>query len=357
MNPKPCSNPVRFAIAGAGYASRIHATALAALPQTRLTAVLDRDSDRARALAEPHGARWGTDPETVIAQPDIDAVIICTPSALHAQSALAAIAAGKHVLIEKPIDISLPAADAVIAAAREACVTVGVVFQKRFHPALRFLKDAIASGRLGRVTLAEASVKYYRSPEYFAAASWRGTWAFDGGGALINQGIHYADLLCWLLGQPQSVFASAATLVHPIETEDTLAATLRFAGGALGVLQATTTAYPHLTERLEICGTRGCATFERGRLTFFHTAEDGEKIPSYGLDDETGITRAKEILLPEDPGHRGPIADFADSLIAGRPPLVDGVEGRRSLALVTAAYESARTGREIPIQEPPVPLA
>jgi predicted dehydrogenase len=299
-------------------------------------------------LAEQYGAAWCTDFREAVVHPEVEAVIICTPSGLHAEPALAAFEAGKHVLVEKPMEITLEKADQMIAAAERADRRLGVIFQNRFNPAVQYLKAAVDVGKLGRLTLGEASLKWYRSPDYFRSAGWRGTWTLDGGGALMNQGIHFVDLLLWLMGPVQSVTAYADTLLHSVEVEDTLVASLRFQSGALGVIEATTTAFPHLSDRLEIVGTQGAVCIEDGQLRFKYFAdEDGADVGLYGLKSDCGLRAAKEISLTGEGGHAAQIADFCSAIREGRPPAVDDWEGRQSLALITAVYESARTGREV----------
>jgi predicted dehydrogenase len=337
-----------FAIIGCGVISHTHAEAIASVEGAHLAMTCSRTSVKARQLAEQCGAAWCTDFREAAACPDVDAVSICTPSGLHAEPALAAFEAGKHVLVEKPMEITLEKADQMIVAAERANRRLGVIFQNRFNPAAQYLKAAVDAGKLGRLTLGEASLKWYRSPDYFRSAGWRGTWALDGGGALMNQGIHFVDLLLWLMGPVQFVIAYADTLLHSIEVEDTLVASLRFQSGALGVIEATTTAFPHLSDRLEIVGTQGSALIESGQLRFKYFADqDGTDVGLYGLKPDRGLRAAKDISLTGEGGHMAQIADFVSAIRENRPLVVDGREGRRSLALITAIYESARMGREV----------
>ena len=349
-----------FALIGCGVIGRAHAEAIAATEGAHLAVACSRTAESARGLAEQYGVDWCTDLRQAVARPDVDAVAVCTPSGFHAEPALAAFEAGKHVLVEKPMEITLEKADRMIAAAEAADRRLGVIFQMRFDPAMRYVKAAVDEGKLGRLTLGEASVKWYRSPEYFRSAGWRGTWALDGGGVLMNQAIHYADLLLWAMGPVQSVSAYAGTLLHSIEVEDTLVASLRFESGALGVIEATTTAFPRLTDRLEIAGTQGSVQVEGRRLRFKYFAdEDGADVGQFGLKSDRGWEAAQAVELGGEGGHiakgghvakgghAAQIADLVAAVREGRPPAVDGREGRRSLALVTAIYEAARTGREV----------
>jgi UDP-N-acetyl-2-amino-2-deoxyglucuronate dehydrogenase len=337
-----------FAIIGCGVISHTHAEAIASVEGAHLAMTCSRTPEKACELAEQYGAVWCTDLREAVAHPGVDAVSICTPSGFHAEPALAAFEAGKHVLVEKPMEITLEKADQMIVAAERADRRLGVIFQKRFNPAAQYLKEAVDAGKLGRLTLGEASLKWYRSPGYFRSAGWRGTWVLDGGGALMNQGIHFVDLLLWLMGPVQSVTAYADTLLHSIEVEDTLVASLRFQSGALGVIEATTAAFPRLSDRLEIVGTQGSVRIEDGQLRFKYFAdEDGAEVGLYGLKPAHGLRAAKEVPLTGEGGHAAQIADFRSAIREGRPPVVDGREGRQSLALITAIYEAARTGHEV----------
>jgi UDP-N-acetyl-2-amino-2-deoxyglucuronate dehydrogenase len=315
------SAPLGLAIVGVGVAARYHAQAIARTPDARLVAVCRSDAGGAAAAAAEFGVPCETSVETLLARPDVDAVVLCTPSGLHAVQAVAAAHAGKHVLVEKPMALTLGDADAMIGACAAADVRLGVVFQRRTEPAHQALHKAVAAGDLGALVLGTVRVPYFRSPAYYASAAWRGTWAGDGGGALMNQGIHLVDLLLWLMGDVEEVHAYAATRTHAIETEDCLSATLRFTSGALGSIVATTAAAPGFPHALEVYGTRG-----------------GVQVADQAHAGATGL---------ELTGHAHIVADFAEAVRDGRAPMVDGREGRGSLAVVLAAYESARTGRPV----------
>ncbi|WP_432898299.1 Gfo/Idh/MocA family protein [Micromonospora matsumotoense] len=339
---------MRFAVVGAGVIGTTHARLIASLGERgRLVAVVDTDLTRAVRLT----AKFGGDPLTSLRQAcvrdDVDAVAVCLPSGAHADAAVTALQAGKHVLVEKPIDVSLAAADRVIAAEQETGRTVGVISQRRFQRASAFLHEAVVSGRLGRITSGIAESTFWRPQEYYDSGGWRGTLALDGGGALMNQGIHVADLLLWVLGEPVEVQAYVDRLAHDrIDVEDTVAATVRFASGAIGSLSATTAAYPGLPVRLSVHGDRGSAVIEREELTYFHTV-DGER-PGDQPDgnhavDLGGAAGSQSI----DDAHRDQYLDFIDAVEQGRKPLVGTLDGRRALELVLGVYESASTGRPV----------
>src|SRR5215831_8455691 len=248
---------IGFGITGCGMIGKVQAEAIASIPGARLMAVCARDEKRVAEFAAKFGATGYTDYEKFLDHPGLRIVNICTPNGLHAEQGVAAARAGKHVLVEKPIDTTLEKADALIEACDRNGVKLGVIFQSRFLPAAQKIKRAIAEGRLGRLMIGDAYVKWYRSPEYYAD-SWHGTIALDGGGALINQAIHTADLLRWIMGPAKTVFAFRSSLRYPqLEGEDTLVACIRFANGALGVIEATTSVSPGFKRRLEISGEKG----------------------------------------------------------------------------------------------------
>jgi len=335
-----------FGIIGAGMVARYHATGIARTPGARLVAVCREDAARAEEAAAQFGVPCEIHLEALLARPDVDAVCICTPSGQHAAQAVAAARAGKHVLVEKPMALSLADADAMIAACRAAGVHLGVALQRRIDPIFLGVKAAIDAGGLGKLTLGTISVPYLRQQSYYDSAAWRGTWALDGGGALMNQGIHLLDLLVWYMGNPTAVQASTATLAHTIEVEDCVAAALRFGSGALGSITATTAAAPGFPHRVEVYGDQGGVQLEGEQIVRWEISgiEPPEaistpgKAPAGAGASPTGIGAV---------GHTRLLGDFVAALDAGRAPSVPGEEGRRSLALALAVYESARTGQAI----------
>jgi predicted dehydrogenase len=278
----------------------------------------------------------------MLADPEVDVVCICTPSGQHAAQAIAAARAGKHVLVEKPMALSLADADEMMAACERASVKLGVVLQRRAEPLFQDIHRAIQAGDLGELTLGLVTIPYHRPQAYYDQADWRGTWALDGGGVLMNQGIHLVDLLVWTMGDPVDVQATASTLHRAIGVEDTLAATLTFANGALATITATTTAAPGFPHRVEIYGTAGGIQVE------------GESVGRWKLADPTAATI--EPPQPRTPasagaggdprdiaptGHIAILRDLVRALREGRKPMVPGREGRRSLATVLAIYQAA----------------
>jgi UDP-N-acetyl-2-amino-2-deoxyglucuronate dehydrogenase len=358
---------VRFGIVGAGVIGPTHANAIAdpAVDAT-LVAVHDAVREKAGKLAAEHGAAVAGSLDELLARDDVDAVAVCVPSGAHADIAVAALEAGKHVVVEKPADISLAAIDRIIAARTASGRQVTAISQHRFDPATRIVKKAVDDGRLGRLTSGSAAINWWRSQGYYDSGDWRGTWALDGGGALMNQGIHSIDLLCWLLGEPVEVFAFTGLLAHErMEVEDTAVAAVRFDSGALATVLGTTAAYPGMTTRIHVHGAKGSAVIDRDDLTYFHAATDEGGGDAYGASGRGN--QAAEVLAAAgaatgegadagaDPGalsgaHRFQYRDFLDALATGRPPLVTLEEGRRAVKLILAIYESARTGAPVRLE-------
>jgi predicted dehydrogenase len=334
----------RIAIVGAGTIGSVHARLVDSLgDQGVLAAIVDTDLERARSLADRYGAPAFASATEAYQAAGIDIAAICLPSAFHADAAVEALEAGLHVIIEKPIDISLESADRVVAAERSSGRTASVISQRRFQPAAAYVHDAIERGELGRITSGVVESAFFRTLEYYQSGDWRGTAAIDGGGALMNQGIHALDLLLWMLGEPVSVSALTGRLAHPdIEVEDVAGATIQFAGGAIGVLLASTAAYPGLPVRLAVHGDAGTAVMENDALTFFASR-------TAAAPDDAAVTERE---IPEgwsdvDVAHRRQYLDVLDAIQQRRPPGVTTADGRRALEVVLAVYESARTGAPV----------
>ncbi|HVX44020.1 MAG TPA: Gfo/Idh/MocA family oxidoreductase [Mycobacteriales bacterium] len=332
---------MRFAIVGAGVIGTLHAKLLDSLDGSELVAVVDVELDRARELANGRGADATDDLGQILGRDDVDAVSVCVPSGTHAEIAVAALDAGKPVIIEKPIDVTLEAADRIIAAEKRSGAVATVISQRRFQPSFAFVRSQIEAGRLGQITSGIAESPFWRSQSYYDSGGWRGTWKLDGGGALMNQGVHALDLLVWMLGEPVEATAFTATLVHErIEVEDTLGATVRFANGAIGTVTATTASNPGRTVRLTINGDAGNAVVDNERLAHLHTLDR----ESEGAADQVDLV--PELREPSDPmsTHAAQYADFIAAVAEGRPPAITTADGRRALALVLAIYESAAAG-------------
>ena len=340
---KKMTTEIGFGVAGCGMIGNVQAEAIASIPGARLLAVCARDEKRVAEFAAKFGSTGYTDYDKFLDHPGLRIVNICTPSGLHAEQGIAAARAGKHVLVEKPIETTLEKADTLIEACDRNGVKLGVIFQSRFLPAAQKIKRAIDEGRLGRLMIGDAYVKWYRAPEYYAD-SWHGTMALDGGGALINQAIHTVDLLRWMMGPVDTAFAMKSALRYPhIEGEDTLVASLRFQNGALGVIEAATSAKPGFKRRLEISGERGAIILDGDAISCW--AIDGE---SAAADEGEQITdgSANPAAISNE-GHRRQIEDMMRAVIEDRAPMIDGREGRKSLEVVVALYDSAASGQAV----------
>ncbi len=342
-----------FGIIGCGMIAEFHTRAINEIPNARVVAAWSRNPANGAKIAglADGGCAVFSDLDALLAEPGLDVVCVCTPSGAHLEPAVRAASAGKHVVVEKPLEISLPRCDAVIDACDRAGVRLCTIFPSRFTAANLRLKEAISLGRFGRLTLGDTHVKWWRTQEYYDSGGWRGTWQLDGGGALMNQAIHNIDLLYWLMGDVESITAMTGRLAHTrIEVEDTAVASLRFKNGALGVIEAATSAYPGLLKRTEIHGDRGSARVEQDDITLW---EFQEKVPSdnevfaamagqsgfkAGASDPRGITHI---------GHRDQLIDFLDAIDQGREPAVDGREGRKSVEIIRAIYRSSSSGQAV----------
>jgi predicted dehydrogenase len=349
-----------FGIVGTGVIAAIHADAIAllsktglsktGLPNARLVAVTDVAADAAAAFAAAHGCRAEPDLGALLARPDVEVVCVCVPSGLHAVIGVQAAKAGKHLVVEKPIDVSLEAADRLIDAARAAGVALTVISQHRFDPGLIELKRLLDEQALGRLVLGEASTKWYRTQAYYDSAAWRGTYAMDGG-SLMNQGVHYVDLLRWCMGPPAEVTAVCTTQAHQLEVEDTALGIVRFASGAVGTILSSTAAFPGFPQRLEITGTDGTVTVEDGRIV--RRAFAGDAAPATRATATDSPAAADSPAVAADPAavdvasHAAQLADLLDAVDAGREPAVSGQSGRDALEIILAVYESSRTGRPV----------
>ena len=345
--------PLRFAIIGCGVIGPTHAEAIVSLPDARLVAVADQVSARAEALAARFQVPAYSDPERMLTETRPDVVCVCTPSGLHGANACLAMRAGAHVIVEKPMEITLAAIDEMLRGQIETGRKMAVISQHRFDEASMRVHGLAREGALGRLVLGNAQVPWWRSQAYYESGAWRGTWALDGGGVLMNQSIHSIDLLQWLMGPVKSVQAYTDTLVHRMETEDTAVAILRFANGALGTIAATTGAYPGVTTRVEIFGDQGSAVISDDRLSYLHLArDDQEPAGPYGKATapqalDTAASGAGQAALASSTTHAAQIADMIRAIREDGTPILDGIGARHSVAIILGIYESARIGREV----------
>jgi UDP-N-acetyl-2-amino-2-deoxyglucuronate dehydrogenase len=343
---------------GCGRVAPLHLAATNDLRGARLTAVADLDPGAATAAGAGRDVAICDSADDLIARPEVDLVIVATPSGTHAHIGMAAAAAGRHVVVEKPIDVDPDAARALIATCHDHHVTLGVISQHRFDPGTIALKAIIDTGALDPIVVAEGRVWWYRSDEYYRHDSWRGTRALDGG-ALMNQGIHTVDLLRWLLGPISSLSAAAVTAAHHIEMEDTLVATLTFQRGTLATLAVTTAAAPGQPETLSVGGPAGTLRLEGGRLHGLDQlsghANLAEVLAAHGdsLGEETTAARGSPDL--PSTAHQAQLQDIVNAIAAGRNPASTGADGLAAVEIVQAAYRSAQSGQPCRLPLPPDP--
>lgn len=336
-----------FGIIGTGGIASKHAAAIRELAGAELVAVCSSSEERAANASESFKVRAYSEINTFLNHPELDIVCICTASGAHLEPALAAAKAGKHLLIEKPIEINLERTDQLIAACHTAGVKLGVIFQNRFNADYLQLKQAVVEGRFGRLLMGNAYVNWYREATYYSQSDWRGTLKGDGGGAFINQGIHTIDLLLDIMGEVLSVFGQVKTVLYPIEGEDLGAAILNFRSGALGNITAGTALYPGYPERLEIYGTLGSAVLEAGTIIQWNIKGEESLVLDLRKQKKSGASDPLAI------GHALHLAQFEDMIQAiqeEREPTVNGESARKSLALIQAIYESAKAGKMVGVE-------
>lgn len=339
------STPIRIALAGCGRISANHFAAIAAVDGLALSAVCDTDAARAKAAGEAQGVPWFTSYEKMLAEAECDAVTIATPSGLHPAQGITAAEAGKHVISEKPMAISLSGADALVRACDEAGVRLFVVKQNRLNATVQLVKRALEKGRFGRLYLANTTVRWSRPQSYYDQAPWRGTWEFDGG-AFMNQASHYVDLMQWLVGPVESVIAKTATMARRIESEDTGAAVLKFRNGALGVIEVTMLTYPrNLEGSFTLIGENGTVKIGGTAVNTIEHWAFADQDPDDSLVAGVNTNPPSVYGFGHEPYYRNVLKVLHGEAV----PDTDGRMGRKSLELILGIYESAKTGREVPL--------
>ncbi len=337
---------IGFGLIGCGFIGMLHGEIIASLENGYLAAVADSSSDRRKEAA----ARWGcTGYETyqeMLKDPAVQAIAVCLPSGLHSQAARDAAQAGRHVICEKPIDISVERAAEMVQVCRNCGVELSVIMQHRFDRPVMLLKKTVDEGRLGKLLWGASRTIWYRDDRYFSNP-WRGTWKYDGGGALINQSIHYIDLLLYIFGKPESVSGKCRKLLHEqIETEDVGIGTVEFENGCLGTIEGTTAAYPGLYAELAVFAEKGTVIIRNDELLFYQF-QDG-KDPAF----EELLNPQKANSLHQDAGvdpasHRRQYEDFVTAVREKRKPVVTGEDALMSLKLIKGIYESSQQGKEV----------
>ncbi len=349
-----------FGIIGVGMIAKFHAKAIADVRGAKLVGCYGRRTEAAEAFAAEQGCQAFASLDAMLAHPQIDVVTICTPSGAHLEPAVQAAKAGKHVIVEKPLEITLRRCDRIIDACDRHGVRLATIFPSRFHDSSRTLKAAVDAERFGRLTLGDAYVKWYRTQAYYDSGAWRGTWELDGGGALMNQAIHNIDLLQWLMGPVAEVHSQTALLAHErIAVEDTAVAALRFTNGALGVIEATTSVYPGYLKRLEIHGNAGSAAMEEEDIVRWDFAKKQKRDEAIHAAMQRSKSTGGGAADPKAIGHHGharQFQDFVDALKKDRPLAIDGREGRKAVEIILAIYKSAESGKAValPLKGDPV---
>ncbi|MBD3276161.1 MAG: gfo/Idh/MocA family oxidoreductase [Candidatus Marinimicrobia bacterium] len=328
-----------FGIVGCGSVSEIHARALKKLDSTELVAVYSRSEDNAKSVGEEHGTDYHTDWEEFINRDDLDVVSICTPSGTHLDYGKRSAEAGKHVVVEKPIEVTVEKGQQLIDICKQNGVHLSVIFQNRFIPDVLEMKKSIDNGTIGKVHLADAYIKWFRDQEYYDSGGWRGTFALDGGGALINQSIHTIDLLQWMVGDVSSVFGKIGTFTHKgIEGEDTGVAVINFRNGPVGVIEGATSVFPAQERMLEIHGDKGTAIL-KGNIFTLKTGEDTPEQTDEGEEGGASSPFAGFSIQP----HMSQFDEIVKAIHANEESSVTGEEALKSLAIIRGIYESSQS--------------
>jgi predicted dehydrogenase len=331
--------PIGFAIIGAGTIGPAHAEAIDAVAEAKLVIVCDVVEQKAQALAEKYGAAWTTDIGEALAREEVQAVSVCTPSGLHGDHTILAAEAGKHILCEKPMDITLCKIDEMIQAAEENEVKLAGVFQSRTIPEHIKVREAVRGGKLGKLCLGDCYQKWYRAHDYYASAGWRATWELDGGGCFMNQGVHGIDLIQWIMGKAARVSAHCRHLTRNIPVEDTGVAMVEWENGALGVIEGTTSIWPGLATRHEIAGSDGTIVVEGGAITKWEV--QGDESVATG---EAGVGASGDSKAFTATGHIAHIHDLCQAIWENRDPAITGREARNAVEIIKAIYLSSREG-------------
>lgn len=342
------SRKLGYAVVGLGVGKR-HAEAAAKSERANLIAVCDLKQDRLDAITDVYPETLAyLDFDEMLKNPDIETVSIAVPSGMHADFAIKAMRAGKNVLIEKPVDITVEAAERIEKVRLETGMKAGVVHQNRYNPDMPLMHDAVVSGRIGKVLFGDFAVKWFRTQEYYDNGGWRGTWEMDGGGSLMNQAVHTVDLMQWLMNsEVESVTSQTAIYNHEIETEDFTASLIRFRSGAVATFISTTCAYPGLSTDIRVYGTNGSMEADQDKLKLWKFADAYEGEEQEMLEKYTGNAAAAALDPTLCLGHNVVVEDMIDACLDDRDPAILPMEAAKSVRIVNAVYESARTGKTV----------
>jgi predicted dehydrogenase len=337
---------IGFGVVGCGFIGKLHARVIAKTNGARLVAVVDSNAEEGNRVSTDFACKFYVDYHDLFSDSDIDVVVICLPSGLHSKIAIEASYAKKHIMCEKPIDIDVSRAEQMVLAASSNGVMLGCIMQHRFDKPIELLKQYIESGKLGKVLWGSAKTIWYRDDSYYSNP-WRGTWEFDGGGALINQSIHYIDLLLYLMGKPKSVSAKCRTLLHSqIETEDVGVANIEFENGAIGTIEGTTVAYPGLFAELSLYAEKGTVIIRNDELLFYRFSDGEDSCFEELLNPDKANSLNESPEIDED-SHAKQYQDFVESIRNGRPPRVTGEDALQSLRLIKSIYQASDLKKEI----------
>ena len=339
---------MNFAIIGCGVIAHTHAAAMKETEECRLYAVCDILPEKADAFAAEQGVqKVYYDYHALLADPEVEAVCVCVPSGLHGEVCIAASNAGKAIVCEKPMEITPEKIDEVIRVVEQNRTKMQCIFQRRLMPAAIAVRKAVQEGKFGRIVLADAYLKYYRDQAYYNSAGWRGTWELDGGGALMNQGVHGVDLIVWMLGdQVRSLYGRAETLARNIVVEDTSAAILKMQKGAICVIEGTTSVYPGESTTFAIHGEKGSVIFDDHGIQGWSFIDEADA-PQRPDDLGEAVGGAQSAKLVGCLGHAMLLRDLAYSVWEDRAPMIPPREARTAVKVICSIYESTRTGKEI----------
>lgn len=347
---------IGFGVVGLGMGS-YHADAIIKAKGARLVAVCDIDEDRLNREVEKYKVKGYENYEDMLKDPEVEVINICTPSGMHVDMAVPAVKAGKNIIVEKPVDIRVEKIDELIEEGKNAGVKMGAIFQSRTTPLNKRIKDVIEKGRLGKLIGVHAMLPWYRAQSYYQGrhGSWKGTWNMDGGGSLMNQGVHTVDLLQWIAGRVKSVFGAFGVFGHDIEAEDKTAAILKFENGAVGTLTTTTCAYPGLSQIVLIHGDKGTISWGEDQLNSWkiqgerEKEEEAEMLSLYGPREKRGGTTASDPMAVGSSGHVGLVEDMVQAILENREPMISIESAKHAVEIINAIYESGRTGKEVQI--------